>query len=336
MRIVESIENINQNAEACALTIGNFDGVHLGHQHIISTLKKAAERYTTAAAVMTFQPHPAAILHPEKSPGVLTLLPLKAHLLESCGVDILVVVRDNPELLELSPQAFVAQFVMEKIKPIVVVEGENFHFGRGRAGNIETLRQLGAEYGFEVLQASARQVRLAGGRRTAVSSSRIREWLHKGCVKDAAVALSRPYRLIGQVIPGRGRGAKLGFPTANLKPSEQIIPARGVYAGFTATADTCDDVCRAEAKTPAAFSIGGAETFPGAPGLLVEAHILADNIPNLYGKWLAMDFVKHLRNQRKFKSEDELIAQIAKDCRKAGEIFFNLNIKGNTNGALFL
>lgn len=320
VKIIESKSDLKEIAKGQVVSIGNFDGVHLGHQQIISTLKETAERYGTATAVMTFHPHPVAILHPEKSPPVLTPLLLKEHLLENFGVEILIVLNDSPELLNLSPQEFVDEFLAKSIRPRVVVEGDNFHFGRGRAGNIRTLQHLGLRRGFEVLEVVARQIQLTPGQDTTVSSSLIRELLQKGRVEHAAVALGRAYRLIGQVIPGRGRGAKLGFPTANITPSNQIIPAEGVYAGFVAVADACRDVCRAQAKSPAALSIGEAKTFAADHSLLVEAHILADNVPDLYGKWLAMDFIKHLRNQKKFETESQLAAQITKDCQMTKEI----------------
>ena len=320
MKIIESKSDLNKIAKGQVVSIGNFDGVHLGHQQIISTLKETAGRYGTATAVMTFHPHPVAILHPEKSPPVLTPLLLKEHLLESFGVEILIVLKDSPELLNLSPQGFVDEFLAKSIRPRVVVEGRNFHFGRGRAGNIQTLQQLGLRCGFEVLEVADKQIQLMLGRSTVVSSTLIRDLLQQGRLEHAAVALGRAYRLIGRVIPGRGRGAKLGFPTANITPSGQIIPANGVYAGFVAVADTCRDVCAAQAKSPAALSIGKAQTYGTSQPLLIEAHLLMENVGQLIGKWLAIDFIKRLRSQKKFETESQLAAQIANDCQKAKEI----------------
>lgn len=320
MRIVHSLEELEKPVIRPVVTIGNFDGVHLGHQQIIAAAKEAARSHKTIAVAMTFEPHPAAVLHPEDKPGVLTPLVLKAELLRQGGLDSLIVIKDNPRLLQLSPDEFVDQFLMKKLQPVVVVEGEDFNFGRHRAGSVLTLQQFAGKYGFEVRVVPMRQVRLSGKPHSPVSSSAIRRLLTDGRVSDARAHLGRPYRLIGTVTPGYGRGAALGFPTANIEPSEQIIPAHGVYAGLVAVGGACEQVCATESRTPAVFSIGGGQTFNAQHPLLVEAHLLTENVPPLYDKWLAMDFVRHIRSQQKFESEKQLSEQIAKDCQKAKQI----------------
>ena len=318
MRIVEAISDFGK--KGCVLTIGNFDGVHIGHREILTAAKRIAAQRKTELVVLTFEPHPVAILHPGKSPGVLTPLELKKHLLALCGVDCLIVLKDSLNLLNLAPADFVEQFLVKNIRPNVVVEGENFNFGSGRTGSVHTLRNLGGQRGFEVSVIDAKRVKLSIGQSVRISSTMIRNLLEAGKVADAAVALGRPYRLIGRVVPGHGKGKKLGFPTANIEPAQQIIPAEGVYAGFVEIGQSEEQVCAAEEKIPAALSIGRAETFSLDHPLSVEAHIIKDNIGDLSGKWLAMDFIEHLRSQIKFDSEKELTAQIAKDCKKAKQI----------------
>jgi len=318
MRIIETVSDFEQ--KGCVLTIGNFDGIHIGHKAILTVARQIAEQKATELIVMTFEPHPVAILHPEKAPGVLTPLELKKHLLAQCGVDCLIVLKDSIELLNLAPADFVEQFLVKTVQPSVVVEGENFNFGSGRTGSIHTLYNLGAEKGFEVSEIQAKEVKLSIGQTVKISSTIIRNMLEGGRVADAAVALSRPYRLIGQVIPGCGKGKQLGFPTANIAPLQQIIPAQGVYAGFVEIGDNEERVCAAKGKIPAALSIGRAETLGSDNPLAIEAHILTGTVEDLSGKWLAMDFIKHLRSQQKFETEKELSAQIAKDCQKAKEI----------------
>jgi riboflavin kinase/FMN adenylyltransferase len=269
---------------------------------------------------MTFEPHPAAILHPEKAPGVLTPLGLKTHLLAKYGLDCLIVLKDSRELMNLSPAKFVEEFLATAVQPAVVVEGENFNFGCGRTGNVHTLRNLGLEKGFEVTVIETEEVKLSIGQALNVSSTLIRNLLEAGKVTDAAVALGRPYRLIGKVIKGRGKGTELGFPTANMAKSNQLVPAESVYAGLVEIGDSAEQVCETTNRLPAALSIGRLETLGGDNPLAIEAHILTETVGDLHGKWLAMDFAKHLRNQIKFDSEKELAEQIAKDCEQVKKI----------------
>ena len=320
MRIIETISGLEKIRKGCVLTIGNFDGVHIGHQEILTAAEKTAIQKQTELVVMTFDPHPVAILHSQKNPRVLTPLELKKHLLAEFRVDYLLVLKTTLELLSLSPQEFVQRFLVKSIQPSVVVEGESFNFGYRRGGNIHTLQELGAEEGFLVSVIGAREVKLSTGQTAKVSSTMIRNMLEGGRVTDAAVALSRPYRLIGQVNPGCGKGKQLGFPTANIEPSQQIIPAEGVYAGCVQIGDSEGEVCISKGKLPAAFSIGRAQTLGSDNPQAIEAHILTDDVGDLHRKWLAMDFIERLRSQKKFQSEKELAAQIANDCEKAKQI----------------
>jgi len=319
VRIIETTPDIEKIKPGCVLTIGNFDGVHLGHQEILTAARQIAVQKKTKLVVMTFEPHPLIVLRPQKAPGILTPLVLKKYLLAGFGVDCLLVVESTAELLSQTAEDFVRQFLIEWIQPGVVVEGRDFNFGLNREGSVKTFQRFADNNGFEVLVVEPMEVKLSDGQTVRVSSTIIRNMLEEGKVTDVAVALSRPYRLIGKVVRGLGKGKKLGFPTANLKPAKQLIPAEGVYAGLVAIAGSEEEICAAKEKIPSAFSIGRAKTYGDYP-LLVEAHLLKDNVNNLTGKWLAMDFINRIRNQQKFDTEKELSAQIAKDCQKAKKI----------------
>ncbi|MCK5472505.1 MAG: bifunctional riboflavin kinase/FAD synthetase [Planctomycetes bacterium] len=322
MKIIDTISGLESVKSHSVLTIGNFDGVHIGHSEIITTAKQAASQSGAELVAMTFEPHPVAILHPEKSPGVLTPLEMKENLLAALGVDLLIVLRDSRELLELSPEDFVDKFLMDKIRPAVVVEGENFNFGRQRLGSVYTLYNLGKEKGFEVVVVESKNAKFSIGQSVLVSSTLIRNMLESGNVADAAIGLGRPYRLLGKVVAGKGKGKQLGFPTANIESVQQIVPAEGVYAGRVQIGETKNDVCEIKIKDtlPAALSIGRAETLGIDAESIVEAHILVESVDDLRNKYLAIDFVGRIRSQQKFGSEKELSLQIVKDCEKAKKI----------------
>jgi len=327
VEIIETNSDLSQLAKlkkGCVLTIGNFDGVHLGHQEIINAARKLADQRHSELVLMTFEPHPVAILYPEKAPGVLTPIVLKKHLLTQFGVDCLVVLESSYRILNLSPESFVDEFLLKSVQPDVVVEGEDFNFGYGRSGNVRILKELGERFSFEIVIVEGKEIKLTDEQNARVSSTLIRHLLHKGKLTDTAQALGRYYRLSGQTTLGKGKGRKLGFPTANIDPANQIIPAEGVYAGFVEIADTEEQLSESKSKLPAAFSIGRAKTFISDHPLMVEAHILGQDTGDLYGKYLAMDFVEFIRHQQKFSSPQHLSTQIAKDCQYAKEILLEL------------
>ena len=316
MRIIEDHQELAGLPKGMVLTIGNFDGVHRGHQTIITTARSIAREKQTQVAAMTFDPHPAALLHPERAPGILMPLSMKAFLLESLSVDVLIVIKDSLKLLNLSPEEFVDQFLMENLSPSVMVEGPDFNFGYGRSGNVETLRQFGATRNFEVVEVPF--VEIAPDSTTEkCSSSSIRRLLEEGNPRRASQILGRPFRLVGQTVPGRGVGAKIGFPTANIDPVGQVIPAEGVYAGYVIVGDCLEDVVFGGLRRPAAISIGRAKTFLSDHPLLLEAHLLEDSVEDLRSKWLGLDFMRFVRHQQRFESKDHLKEQIKKDCDKA-------------------
>jgi len=320
MKIIQTISQFQHIPKGCVLSIGNFDGVHVGHQEILAVARQAAEKNDAELIAMTFEPHPVAVLHPEMAPGVLSPLDIKKYLLAGCGVDKAIVLRTNRKLLNLSPEDFAGRFLVENIKPGVVVEGNDFNFGTGRAGTIDTLKNLAAEKNFEISVVAPKKVKLSTGQTVRVSSTMIRYMLEGGHVSDAAIALGRPYRIAERIISGRGVGIKLGFPTLNMKKPRQVIPAEGVYAGFVKIGEVMDDALQSKEKIPAVYSIGQARTYGDDFPLLIEAHLLIEDVGDLIGHYMTMDFIQRIRNQHKFKNPEDLSKQIAKDCHQARRI----------------
>jgi len=317
MKKLRTIYDLDQVEKGSVVAIGNFDGVHLGHQQLIKTAHQLAEQRATQLIVLTFEPHPLAVLHPDKAPEILTPWPLKRRLLADLGVDCRLVLEANPHNLSLTAEQFTQQFLVERLRPSVVVEGEDFYFGAGRTGNVQTLRRMAPRAGFEVVVVESQKIAIPNGQTVRVSSTLIRYMLASGRVADAAMALGRPYRLIGRICSGHGRGRQIGFPTLNMARPSQLIPAEGVYAGYVQLADAEQDLCTRTALIPAVFSIGQARTFGDEHPLLIEAHLLVDNADRLAGTYMAMDFVEFIRRQHKFASVDELVQQITRDCQKA-------------------
>jgi riboflavin kinase/FMN adenylyltransferase len=318
MNIIESMSALEDEYAGAVVTVGNYDGLHIGHQQILQAAKEIAQKKAAQLLVMTFEPHPVRILHPEKAPKILTPRLLKQKLLESFGVDCWLILRTTADILSLSAPEFVEKFLVEPIAPCAVVEGEDFNFGSDRAGNVELLQRLGSVNGFEVTVVSARTIELEQIIR--VSSTMIRYMLEGGEVEDAAAGFGRPYRLIGKIVAGRGKGKELGFPTLNMERPDQLIPAEGVYAGFVSITPSYESVCTADDKIPAVFSIGQARTFGDEHPTLIEAHLLNEPESDPEGEYMAMDFIGHIRQQHKFASLNELSNQIARDCDKAKRI----------------
>jgi riboflavin kinase/FMN adenylyltransferase len=314
MNTYRSMTELRGIRKGCVLTIGNFDGVHAGHCEILSTASRLAAQRDTSVAVMTFEPHPVAVLFPERAPGVLTPLSMKLSLLEPYAHNCLIVLEDSKDLLKLSAEAFVDEFLMRDLYPSVIVEGDDFHFGARRSGNIETLQTLGRQRGFEVEVVGPKTIALATGQSLRVSSTMVRYMLESGHVEDASVALQRPYRLFGKIVSGRGKGRELGYPTLNMETPKQILPAEGVYAGHVVLSETQDLPFGQGDRVPAVFSLGQARTFGDAFPLLIEAHLLRIQDKPIVSSYMALDFVTRLRSQHKFPSVEALTKQIAQDC----------------------
>ena len=297
------------------LTIGNFDGIHLGHQTILSVGRRRADAAKTQFVVMTFDPHPATILTPDRVPELLTPMPERTRQLLSAGADVVVVVEANAKFLSLSAGAFIRDVVMQRFRPVAMVEGDSFCYGQHRRGTVDTLRAEGRTYGFDVDIVEAIRINLGGSPGTVISSSLIRHLLKSGTVDQVAQCLGRPYVLLGKVKPGAGRGRALGFPTANLSITSQLIPPEGVYAGRAQLIDSDDKLSH---SIIAAVSVGRALTFE-SDRLLVEAHLL-DFKEDLYEQDIRLEFLGWIRDQRKFDTPKALSQQIKQDIARIREI----------------
>jgi riboflavin kinase/FMN adenylyltransferase len=286
----------------CVVTIGVFDGVHLGHQRIVSrALARAAELRLPVVAV-TFDPIPEAVVSPDDAPALLTLVDRRLELLAGLGVDATYVIDFTPQFAELSAEEFVRLVLVERLRAVDVIVGENFRFGHRAAGNVDTLRALGGSVGFMVDTISLAHP--AGAHTPAFSSTWIRARIAEGDVAGAASALGRPHRLEGVVVHGDHRGRALGYRTANLDvPPALAVPADGVYAG------------RLDGM-PAAISIGTNPTFDGT-SRRVEAYAIDRTDLELYGKYMTLDVVARLRGMVAFAGVEELVAQMADDVARA-------------------
>jgi riboflavin kinase/FMN adenylyltransferase len=293
-----------------AVTIGAYDGVHLGHRALLRDLSARAEAAGLSTVVVTFDRHPAGVVRPESAPLQLTDLEQKLELLADCGINRTLVIAFDRTRANESAEDFVEEVLVKTLDARLVVVGEDFHFGHGRKGNVALLTMLGRQYGFEVVGA-----RLTGDGSEAVSSTRIRTLVAQGDVVGAATLLGRPHEVRGPVVHGDGRGGpELGFPTANLELGDDIaLPADGIYAGYFTRPDG--------SVHPAAISVGRRPTFyaPGTASVLVEAYLLHFE-GDLYGEQSRLSFVARLRGDQKFDSVEALIAQMHQDATEAERV----------------
>jgi riboflavin kinase/FMN adenylyltransferase len=287
-----------------AVTIGAYDGVHLGHRHLLSRMRARADAEGLSTAVVTFDRHPATVVRPESAPLLLTDLDQKLDLLAACRIDTTLVVPFDRERADETAEEFVEEILVGALGARWVVVGEDFHFGHGRKGTVSLLRELGAVHGFEV-----EGVGLSGAGGDVISSTRIRQLVAAGDVSKAAALLGRPHEVRGPVVRGDGRGrSELGFPTANVAvPPEVALPAVGVYAGtFTHP--------RGEVHR-AAVSVGRRPTFYDEADErppLVEAYLL-DFDADLYGEVARVGFLERLRDEERFDRVEDLVAQMHRD-----------------------
>ncbi|MDQ4132772.1 MAG: bifunctional riboflavin kinase/FAD synthetase [Actinomycetota bacterium] len=299
-------------AGGSAVTIGAFDGVHLGHLAVLRDLRRRAAALGHPTVLVTFDRHPAQVVRPESAPELLTDLNQKLELLEASGqVDYAVVLRFDAQRAAEEADAFIEEVLVEALHARLVVVGEDFHFGRRRGGNVALLRRRGAERGFEVV--GLRLVPAGGGPSRPVSSTAIRELLHRGDVAAAAELLGRPHEVRGVVTTGDQRGGReLGFPTANVTvPPDILLPADGIYAGWYQRPDGT--------RHRAAISRGRRPTFhPDAVNSVLEAYLL-DFDGDLYGERARVCFVARLRDEQRFDSADQLVHQMKRDVEAARE-----------------
>lgn len=295
------------------VAIGKFDGVHSGHRAVIDRARVDAATTGARVVAVTFDRNPLALLRPELCPDDLIGVHQKVQLLAETGVDAVLVLRFDRELADLSPREFVERVLVTALGACTVLVGGDFRFGRGGAGDPETLRALGREFGFDVDVVD--DVRAVGaGRR--VSSTWIREVLAEGDVESAAKLLGRPASVWGEVVHGLKRGRELGFPTANLSPdSEGFIPADGVYAGWLIDEGSADGL-RSGMRYPAAISIGVNPHFDDVERRQVEAYVLDETDLDLYGHRVEVQFVRRIRGMAAFAGLDALVAQMSDDVAR--------------------
>jgi riboflavin kinase / FMN adenylyltransferase len=299
---VVSLESVNGLLSRSAVTIGVFDGVHLGHRALLNALLEEARRIEGQSVVLTFDTHPAQTVRPEHAPKFICTLEQRIAILEATGADVIVVAKFDEAIAGMSPRMFFEQVLLDRLKAAVVVVGPDFRFGKGRVGDFGKLAELGVEHGTAAVAIMPVMVDDA-----PVSSTRIRTLLRHGDVASSARLLGRPFVLEGTVVKGDALGRRLGFPTANLcVPAEQILPADGVYSG---------DVAVMGEMYPTLISIGTRPTVGGA-SLVIEAHIIGFD-RDIYGERIRLGFRSWLRGQKKFANLDQLVRQMKLDLEVA-------------------
>ncbi len=309
MDIIRNLDEASRLAVGShAVTIGAYDGVHRGHQAVIGQTQALAAELGVKTAVVTFDPHPAQVIRPESAPRLLTSIDLRLELLEAAGVDTTFVVAFDHERAAETPEEFVRSVLVDALAAKAVVVGHDFHFGKGRAGNVEVLTGLGRQYGFAV--EGLELVPRADGVQESVSSTAIRRALAGGEVETAAEMLGRPHELRGPVTGGDQRGRTIGFPTANVAIGRDMaMPADAVYAAWYLRPDG--------SRHPAAVNVGKRPTFyQEAEHSLLEAHLI-DFTGDLYDEAARVQFVALLRSEQRFDGIDALKAQLAVDIAQA-------------------
>lgn len=289
----------------CALTIGNFDGVHAAHRCIMRRVLALAREHGWQSAVLTFDPHPAKVVAPQRAPRLLTTIDERCALMRQEGIDRVEVLPFTPETAALTPEQFVRQVLVDRMHARAVLVGENFRFGKRASGDTGTLRELGRAYGFtaEIVDPVRRRGRV-------VSSTEIRRLIEQGNVSMACRLLERPYALEGAVVHGHGIGSKQTVPTLNLDTAAEVLPATGVYITRTRSGDR---------SWPSITNVGFRPTFAG-DHLTIETHLLSplhDEAPDR----ICIEFLHRLRPERKFPSPQELKSQILKDAARAQTYF---------------
>src|SRR5918992_2945144 len=305
MRLFHGTDNAEIHRPT-VLTLGVYDGLHLGHQLIMKTVVERARAVRAVPTVVTFDPHPRAVLHPESAPPLLQTFDQKIEALGVLGVEQAIVVRFTPEFAKVRAEEFLRDVVRERLQAREVYLGRGFAFGRGREGDINLLRKVSGELGFFADEVP--EVRLRGRR---ISSSRVRELLSAGAVNLARRMLGRPYGVEGRVVRGHERGRTLGFPTANLQPRNRVIPRAGVYV----TATLIEGAWRRSVT-----NVGVRPTFEEGAATSVETFVLGWE-GDLYGDVVRVRFLRRLRDEMKFASVEELKRQIDRDVGRAEEYF---------------
>jgi len=311
--IFRSLAEVPADLGPCAITIGNFDGVHLAHQQILRRVVEIARREGWRAAALTFDPHPTKLLAPQHAPRLLTMPDQRARLIEREGIDDVFMIPFDSTIARLAPEEFAREILVDKLKSRAVLVGENFRFGYKAAGNAQALEEFGAKYSFET-----EVVPTVNWRGRTISSSAIRRAIESGEVSFACRMLGRPYALDGAVVRGAGVGSKQTVPTLNLDTRAEVLPKTGVYV--TRTRDLAS-----EREWPSITNVGYRPTFNGH-GLTIETYLLAA-LTGPAPAEISVEFLRWVREERKFENAEALKAQILHDVARAQAYFRRLRQK---------
>ncbi len=308
MKIIGNLDDIKEPFKKAVITIGNFDGVHIGHQALFYEVIEKADVIGGTSIAMTFEPHPIRVLKENNHPPLITLYEQKVELIAKSGIDVLICVPFTREFAALSPREFVEDILIRQIGMTIIVVGKDYAFGKNREGNIDQLRTFAELFDFEVILAD--WIQEANNSSKRISSTKIRELVTSGHVSEVQKSLGRYYQIRGVVATGRNRGGRLlGFPTANINLHDELCPKTGVYAVTVEFRDT---------KYKGVANIGYSPTFDDHV-FTVEVHIL-DFDENIYGQNIRVNFISHIRDEKKFANISELSEQIKRDVEKTQEI----------------
>jgi riboflavin kinase/FMN adenylyltransferase len=296
----------------CAITIGNFDGVHCGHRQILRRVIAAAREEGWKSAVLTFDPHPAKLVAPASAPRLLTTMEVRASMILEQGIDEILILPFMPEVAALGPEDFVREILVDKLKARAVLVGANFHFGKRAMGDAGALEELGERYSFET-----EIIEPVVWRKRVISSSEIRRLIEAGDVSSACRMLGRPYVLRGEVVPGEGRGSKQTVPTLNLDTQAEVLPKDGVYV-----TRTLDGGGPRPQEWPSITNIGLRPTFDGH-ARTIETYLLSP-LEGAPPRRIAVEFLRRVRDERKFENAEALKAQILRDVNRAQAYFRRL------------
>ena len=311
MKIIDDIYDLKNPFEKAVVTIGNFDGVHKGHQAILHQVIEKAEAIGGTSVAVTFEPHPIRVLKKNGQPPLITLFEQKTELISQTGIDVLICIRFDETFAAITARQFVEDILVRRIGTRAIIIGEDYAFGRNREGNVEFLREYGKTLGFDVIVAQWISDTFHAGER--ISSTRVREVVTAGNVEEAWHLLGRYFQVRGRVVSGRNRGGKLlGFPTANIHLTDELCPKTGVYA-VTVT-------CKSN-KYKGVANIGYSPTFDDNI-FTVEVHILDFN-DDIYNEPIRVNFIRRIRDEAKFENIEALIHQITKDIEVGREILAN-------------
>jgi riboflavin kinase/FMN adenylyltransferase len=312
MEIILGIDQLRRSFINPVVTLGNFDGVHLGHQKIFEKLREEASKIRGEAVVITFEPHPLKVISPRHCPPLLTPFKKKMMLIEQSGIETVLCIEFSLAFSEISPFEFIKNILVEKVKVRKIIVGYNYHFGKKQRGDVGVLKNIGKLFNVEVEVMEPLKIG-----QTPVSSSKIRELIKNGEVEEASKLLGRTYPIIGKVVEGSKRGHTLGFPTANLEISDELYPKKGVYAVEILWNEQVFNGLANVGLNPTFVPVRAREEGPFS----LEVYILNFS-QNIYGEEIQVNFIRRIRDEVRFESSSQLVEQIRKDVQWAQENVF--------------